>query len=309
MRGFLRFLVGTFFISLFILLLGLSAMRFRLLNPQFWGSILGKAGVYLHLEGKVQESVAGMMSDDKVKELEQLQQSGQLSPQEKDKLDQTLALVNTVSQLDEVLTADKIQELIEENLERISGFIKGKNKRLIVYLPIKDLGLPAELLSQPPLSIMTDQTDVEELLRTSAPEEQVKQTMANLDKIQQIAGYLPLIWIGLLVGAVLALGAHFFLGKDIVKRVKGTSWLLIVSGLTAVIIAVGVKSLATSAINKSSQMPPVLAALLPNLAGQVFNLGQMIGVIVAVIGLGGMVTMAYLVKSGKVKVEKQEQKS
>ena len=309
MRGFLRFLVGTFFIFLFILFLGLSAARFKLLNPHFWGGVLEKEGIYLHLEDKVQELVIGMMSGDKIKELKQLQQSGQLNPQQENELNQSLALIEAIDQLDEVLTVGKIQELIEENLERILGFIKGKNERLIVYLPIKDLGLPAQLLSQPPLSLMSDKTDVEEFLKVSMPEEQLKQMMTNLDKVQQIAGYLPLVWIGLLVGTALVLGAHFFLGKDIVGRVKGTSWLLIVSGLTAVIIAVGVKNLVTLAITKSSQIPPALATLLPNLVRQILNLGQITGVIVAVMGLGGVITMAYLIKSGKVKVEKKEQKS
>ena len=106
MKGFLRFLVGIFFIFLFILFLGLSAVRFRLLNPQFWGSALDKAEVYVHLEGKVQE-------------LQQLQRSGKLNPQQQDELNQELALIDAVSQLDKVLTADKIQELIEENLERV----------------------------------------------------------------------------------------------------------------------------------------------------------------------------------------------
>ena len=151
---------------------------------------------------------------------------------------------------------------------------------------------------------MSAQTDMEEFLRATSPEEQVKVSLANLKRVQQIAGYLPLIWMGLLMGAVLVLIGHFFLGRDIVGRVKGTSWLLTVAGLMAVVAAVGAKGLATTVMIQSDKMSPILKVLLPDLVKQFFGLGQTIGGIIAVVGLGGVVTMGYLVKSGRVKVEK-----
>lgn len=305
MRGFLRFLVGGFFAFIFILFLGLSAVRFRLLNLQFWQGTLKRARVYEQLEGKVQEMVKNMAIGDNIEKLKQQQKSSKLTSEQQKQLNQGVKFFESLGSLDKTLTATKIQEISDKNVENILGFINGENKRLLLYLPVKDLGLPAELLNQPPFTNLSEATDLEQLIKTTSPPEQADKTVQILKQVQLIAGYLPIIWWGLLLLTILTLVAHFSLGNNLISQVKGTSILLIFVGLEAVIIAAIVKVGVTAIITQAKQMPATVAVLVPDIVTQFFNLGQQVGSIMAGVGLVGVVTAIYLAKSGKIKIEKQ----
>jgi len=304
MRSFLRFLVGGLFAFIFLLFLGFSALRFRLLNPQFWQKALKRAQVYEQLEGKVQEMVKSMAIDKSLEQLKQQQKSHKLTAQQQKQFDFNLRLLESLGSLDKALTANKIQEISENNLENIFGFVNNKNKRLLLYLPIKDLGLPPEFLNQPPFNSLSETTDFEQLIKSTSTPQQATQAGQILKQVQQISGYLPIAWWGLLLLTILILIGHFFLGKNLIAQIKGTSILLIFVGLEAVTVALVVKKVVITMVSQTKEMPPTIVVLVPDIVNQFFNLGQIVGIIVAGVGIVGVATAIYLIKSGRIKIEK-----
>ena len=75
LRKLFRFFLSTLFIFIFLLFLGLTAVRFRLLNENYWNSALEQADIYAVLEGKFQDTISQMLTEMNSQELIQVRQA------------------------------------------------------------------------------------------------------------------------------------------------------------------------------------------------------------------------------------------
>lgn len=269
LRGFARFLVGIVIVVELLLFMGLGAVRFRILNPSFWTNSFASSNTFTHIATQLQQTI----------------QEG--VPAEE--LDQEA--INK--------TSEQIQTLLETNLERILSFLvdKDPNAKLLLYVPVEMLELPAEALAEITSEGISDETELNTLLPIlGQEEEQIEKLNTNLDVARQVIALFPVVWAGLLVLLLLALIAFFFLGADKLQKIRGTGVIITVSGLLAVVIAVGVKQLAVYGLTNQPDIPPLVTNLIPELIDGFFSFGRNIGIGVAIVG--GLV-IAYTLKTKK----------
>jgi len=285
------------------------AVKFRLLNENYWNKALEQAGVHTVLEGKFQDFVSQMMTDMDPQEIERARQaynSGQLSAEERKKVGQALIMIDAVENLEDTLDAEKIQSLIEQNIGRITGFLNGKTDKLMLYIPLAELGLPPEILINPPLSLMSSNTDIEVLIGgLSSPEESEKVSI-QLEKIQKIVSFLPLVLIGLFVLSAILLVCHHFLGIGKFKQIRGTGTLLFMFGLSAISVGIGAVQAAIFVMgNAEQEIPPILVTTISNIVEGFFSLGRNVGIVVTLIGVGIIGWTIYAVKNNILKKEEK----
>ncbi len=129
----------------------------------------------------------------------------------------------------------------------------------------------------------------------------------GLGQFKTMVGYLPMIWFGFLILTVGLLVGHYFLGAGLIDRIGGTAWLLMISGLIAKLIGVGAgRIFELIATNSKPPMETWIADLGRSIIGQFFDLGATFGLVVGLIGLGGIAMGIYLVRTGKLKEEKEK---
>ncbi len=289
-KRILRAGLGVVFFFVFLSFLLVGALKFRVLSPSFWKTALDKGGVYQQLQNQITESLS--------QSRESVRQQGGPTGMSKEML--------RLLYIDKELTADRFRELIETNLDRLLGYVNGKSKELVLYLPVKEWDLPVATLGQPALAKLTGQTPVEEVLPLLGMKpEQIKVTVEGLGQIRSVLGYLPIVLVGLLL-LTLGIGAgHYFLGVGLTDRISGTAWLLLISGFVAKLIGVGAGSIFEMiAANSKPPMALWMAELGRSLVGQFFNLGATLGLVTGIIGLSVVVVATYLSKKGKIKEEK-----
>ena len=290
-KRILRAGLGVIFFFVFLSFLLVSALKFRVLSPNFWKTALDKGGVYQQL----QNQIAGSLSQSR----ESVRQQGGPTGMSKEML--------RLLYIDKELTADRFRELVETNLDRLLGYVNGKSKGLVLYLPVKEWDLPVATLGQPALAKLTGQTPVEEVLPLLGMKpEQIKVTVEGLGQIRSVLGYLTLVSVGLLLLMVVIGVGHYFLGVGLTDRIGGTAWLLLISGFVAKLIGVGAGSIFEMiAANSKPPMAQWMAELGRSLVGQFFNLGATLGLVTGIAGLGVVVAVTYLSKKGKIKKEKE----
>lgn len=293
-KRILRAGLGVIFFFVFLSFLLVGALKFRVLSPSFWKTALDKGVVYQQLQNQVEESLS--------QSRESVRKQGGSAGMPKEMM--------RLLYLDKELTADRFRELIETNLDRLLGYVNGKDKTLVLYLPVKEWDLPVASLGQPALAKLTGQTPVEEALPlVGMKPEQIKATIEGLGQVKSVLGYLTVVSIGLLL-LVVGLGAgHYFLGEGRADRIGGTAWLLLISGLVAKLIGVGAGNIFEMiASNSKPPMAPWMADLGRSLVSQFFNLGATLGLVTGIVGLGVVVAATFLFKQGKIK-EGQEKLS
>lgn len=284
--------LGVIFLLTFLTFLLTGAIRFRALSPSFWKTALNKGAVYQLLEDKVTEAKKKMTED-----ITKLAGGQALPPQ----------ITGLFSAADE-LTEARFRELIETNIDRASTYLNGQSQNLVLYLPVKEWNLPVEFFGQPALSQLNSQTPIEEAMAVMGYKgETAKPALDTVKQMKGVTGQLTIIWIVLLVTAVGILAGHFFLGAGLVDRISGTAWLAMISGFLASFVSVGVNGLVEFIISNSKRpLDPWIVQLLKSLVGQFFNWGATVGLVAGLSGLAGIVITVYLVKTGKLKKEKEQ---
>lgn len=262
-----RWLVGDLFLTLFLLFFLLTILRYRLLTANFWIGSLENTGVYgqISLEAK---KIAG---------------------------DNPLGLQMTAG-----LTPDFFRDIVETNLPRLEGFLFGKETNLYLYAPVDKSGLPKQLFQKPPLSLLSEKTDLIVFLNTmSGNPEAGGQLWKSILLIKQIISYLPLAWlIGLLLSGLL-LGLHFWLGKTFKDRLWGSGVLLAVSGVIIIIISKQVPGLVSELLPSMKMIPPFLFPVIKTVLENAMELGWKIGFWTA--GIGSVTAVAsFLIKNKEV---------
>ncbi|MBI2326594.1 hypothetical protein HYU91_04390 [Candidatus Collierbacteria bacterium] len=291
-KRILRAGLGVVFFFVFLSFLLVGALKFRVLSPSFWKTALDKGGVYQQLQNQITESLS--------QSRESVRQQGGPTGMSKEML--------RLLYIDKELTADRFRELIETNLDRLLGYVNGKSKELVLYLPVKEWDLPVVAFGQPALAKLNAQTPVEDAFQiVGMKPEQTKPIIEGLGQVKTILGYLTLVWITLLLLTVGIGAGHYFLGVGLTDRIGGTAWLLLISGFVAKLIGVGAGSI-FEMITANSKPPMALwmAELGRSLVGQFFNLGATLGLVTGIAGLGVVVAVIYLTKLGKLKEEKEK---
>lgn len=292
LKRILRAALGVVFFFVFLGFLLVSALKFRLLSPTFWKTALDSGGVYEQLQGQIE----GILSQSR----ESVRKQGGPAGMSEEML--------RLLYLDRELTADRFRELIEANIDRLSGYLNGKDGGLVLYLPVKEWNLPVAVLGQPTLAKLTGQTPIEEALPILGMKpEQIKSILEGLGQVKILLGYLTAVWIVLLL-LMAGIGAgHYFLGVGLVDRIGGTAWLVMISGFVAKLIGVGAGNIFEMiAVNSKPPMAPWLVELGRSLVGQFFDLGAMIGLVTGIVGLAAIVAVIYFAKQGKIKEEKEK---
>lgn len=291
-KRILRAALGVVFFFVFFSFLLVGAVKFRLLSPTFWKTALDKGGVYEQLQGQVE----GVLSESR----ESVRKQGGPAGMSEEML--------RLLYLDKELTADRFKELIETNVDRLFGYVNGKDKELVLYLPVAEWNLPVAVLGLPALAKLTAQTSVEEAVATfGLKPEQSKPILEGLGQVKTLLGYTTVVFVILLL-LVVGIGAgHYFLGAGLADRIGGTAWLLMISGFVAKLIGVGAGNIFEMiAANSKPPLEPWIAELGRSLVGQFFNLGATIGLVTGIVGLAAIVATVYLTKLGKMKVEKEK---
>lgn len=292
-RRILRVGLGVVFYFVFLSFLLVGALKFRLLSPTFWKTSLENGGVYQELQNQVVGLRSGL--EGSVRK----QTGGETLPPE------LLRNLAPLLSLDKLLTADKFKELFETNIDRLFGYLEGKEKSLVLYLPVKEWNLPVAALGQPTLAKFTAQTSVEDVfLLLGMKPEQTKVAIDGIVQVKTFLGYLVLVWLVLLVLTVGVLVGHYLLGVGVTDRLGGTAWLLIICGFGAKLIGVGIGNIFEFvAVNSKPPLPAWGANLGRNLVEQFFSLGATIGLVLGVVGLVVFGVTVFLSKQGKFKVE------
>ncbi len=291
-KWILRAGLGVIFFFVFFVFLLITALKFRLLAPEFWKTALDKGGVYVVLQDKMGE-LRGRAEASIKKEA-----GGRAIPK---------GLIELLS-IPEQLGEERLRELIETNLDRLLGYLKGREKDLVLFLPVAEWNLPVAALGQPALLRLTGQTPSEQAMAVMGmKQEQVAETMKGLGLVKTIVGYLPIVWLGLLIMVLLTLAGHYFLGAGQIDRISGTAWLVMISGFIAKLVGVGAgKIFEMVASNSKPPMEAWIAGLGRSLVGQFFDLGATIGLVAGIGGLATVVAVVYLTKQGKLKEEKEK---
>ncbi len=260
----MRWVAGDLFFVLFLLFSLLTVVRFRLLTADFWIGALQNTDVYDQISLQSQKSVGA----------------------------NPLAV-----QMASGLTPDFFQDIVETNFNRLEGFFVGKEAGLYFYAPVDKSGLPKQLFQKPPLSLLSEKTDLIAFLNTmSGNPEAGGQLWKTILLIKQIISYLPMVWVASLLLSGLLLGLHFWLGKTLKDRLWGSGILLFISGITIAVTAKSVPGLVSEILPSIKMIPPFLLPVIKTVLEKAMEPDQKIGFWVAGTGTFAAV-VSFLIKN------------
>ena len=263
----MRWVAGDLFFVLFLLFSLLTIVRFRLLSASFWIGSLQNTGIYNQISLQSQKSAGA----------------------------NPLAV-----QMVSGLTPDFFQDIVETNLTRLEGFLIGKDTSLFLYAPVNKSGLPKQIFQKPPLSLLSEKTDLIGFLnQMSGNPEAGGQLWKTILLIKQIISYLPMVWVASLLLSGLLLGLHFWLGKTLKDRLWGSGILLFISGITIAVTAKSVPGLVSEILPSIKMIPPFLLPVIKTVLEKAMEPDQKIGFWVAGAGTFAAV-VSFLIKNKEV---------
>lgn len=292
MKRILRAAVGTLFFASLMLFLFVTALKFRVLNSDFWITALNKSGVYQQVSGELVKFREKMGVD-----VSKARRQGAPIPKEVDDL---LAIDKTLSEA-------RIKELLETNVKRIIAFVNKETEELTLFLPVKEWSLPVKAFGFVPFAEMTANTSLREVMNAitkvglskQTPEE-VEKSVVDIKKLRNDLTAINLVWLGLLVVSLLLLAGHYFLGEGQVDRIGGTAWTVMLSGFLAKLTGFGSVFMVGVILAKSKLSPQVVLTI-KSLASQFFALGEWIGFLLGLVGLCVIIAVSVMVKQKKSK--------
>jgi len=300
MRKFGRFLLSSLFITGFILVLIAGSIRLSLLSRSAWKKALAGSGVYEQMVDRLDEFVNKAISGEDLEELRQEQARGGLSEARTEKLNKMILAADGLNELKKNLRGGKMEELVETNIERVFGFLRSKDDDVNLYFPLEELGVSDELMSELPLDIVNGELSLRGVLGGSS-----EKTMKSFKQVQMGVRIVNWVYVGggLILGLILI--GHYFLGRGIVKRVRGVSWLLLISGGLGMGLVGGVGVGIKKALINLSQLPEMAQGMVGVMIERLMGSMKLSSGLVLGVGVVGVGVMMYMVKSGKLKVEKE----
>jgi hypothetical protein len=263
MRKFLRFIVATIFQFTFISFLLLTTVRLQLLDPKFFITTFRQANIYGQIEKEIQPVLKDKLQEELEKEGANL---APLTPSQRKMLEEEF------DEAIELITAEKIQDLIETNTSRFLGFLNGHEKELLLYLPIRKWGFSELILSSIPFSNLSEETDIEVLISSEKERQEVKE---KLTEIRNVVKQVKDAWI--ISGAVMTslLIVHYFLSKS-PGKIKPTAWLITVAGVSTAVYSGLLFVLSREIASRISywNQPPqiIITSIIPHLISGVIEL-------------------------------------
>jgi len=298
MRKFGRFILGSLFITGFILVLISGSIRLSLLSRSAWKKALAESGVYEQMVDRVDEFINKAISGEDLEKLRQEQAKGGLSEARAEELEKMLLAADGLNELKENLRGGKMEELVETNIERVFGFLRSKDDDVNLYFPLEELGVSDELMGELPLDIVNGEVNLRGILGESS-----EKTMKSFKQLQMGVRIVNWVYVGggLILGFILI--GYYFLGKGIVKRVRGVSWLLLISGALGMGLVSGVGAGVKKALANMAQLPEMAQGMVGVMVERLMGSMKLSSGLVLGAGVVGVVVMMYMVKSGKLKVE------
>lgn len=239
------------------------------MTPTFWSAPLQKADVYIYIENQIKSLPS--------------------------------------NQLGFTVSSKELQDTIETNIERLIVYFSKGERKLTLYIPIHQWRLPQQLLTQPPFSKLTEETDFETFANLILPKNQVKEIQTYLNLTQQIVLILPIMQIVLLIVGAISIASVYALGKDTAGKIRGTFELVFVSGLFTTLGSYGVLKILEKIINGYPGMNPYLKEVFSDWISDFLSIGQLGGLTALIGGLLGILSVSYLVRTGHVHVEKESE--
>lgn len=271
MKKLSQFLLGIVFTVLFLIFLVFSSLKFQLLTAAYWTAPLSRANAYSQVEADLKTQIA--------------KQPG-------------------LGMLAGGITAQLLQQFVEVNLTRIEAYFQGKSDKLLIYVPVSELGLSAEIAGQKPFVDLSRETELPVFLSALMPADQAQQIAQNIVNIQGFTSLLPLVWTVALVLLLVLLASYYLLGEGgMVGQVKAVGRLFLVAGGFAALVGWAVKGILGGALAQATNIPPMLQTILPAWISGFFEPIVNGGLVVAVLGLGAIFLINYLVKSGKLEAK------
>lgn len=279
MKYIFRTALGVVFTFFLLLLLFASAVKFELLSTKFWTRGIERSGIYQDLTANV----------DKLQS--QIDRSGGKG-----------RIV-----LREIVTETRIQEVVEKNISRLVDYLSGNTKKLAIYLPLSEWKLPKELFEALPKLSYSAEMDLDVVLSEMGyPPQQTAEIIKALSGAQSVFSSLIWVWLGLLVMTLVLLAAHYFLGDGKQDKIKGSSLLLLGSGLITALIGWGGGRIGDLIASSARDWPVWQRALVVGWTAEFFSLGKVVGLIITIVGAALFVWVSYFMKTAKGKESKKE---
>ena len=304
MKTFIRSILSLLFLVLSLVFLITGSIRWSLLSRTAWRQALAKSGAYEQLSDSVGEFIDERINSDAIVKLRVERDAGRLSPSKRAEADKLLESVDALTGVKEKLAGGMMVKIMDSNLNRIFKFLRTKQDSLILDLPLTELGVPAELLAETNLTAWNGEVDFIELMTTDKNQAAMAEMKNQLKQIQSLVRTVNFVCIGSGLAMALVAVGHFALGKDLARKIRGTSWLLVISGglslgLTGLIINM-IKPMMAS-LTKSS---PLFQGLATTMINRIMGAMKFGGWSMFVIGILGVVAVYYLLKTGKLAIEK-----
>ncbi len=170
MKSTLKIILIILFVPIFVATLLAVSIKYQLLAPNFWKSTMSSGNVYKDLSGAIKTSF----------ETKTVTGGG---------------TKNDVKILTDIATPDNLRDFVERNVDNILNFANGKNKVLLIYIPInkipkelapKSVGLNSEEI---PASALLDKFNIDQ---SALP-------VSQLNYVGRSSNYFLLITISLSV--------------------------------------------------------------------------------------------------------------
>lgn len=292
MKGFIRGLAGSLFISLFLLLLVLSTLKFFILDSENLTGMLKKENAYSRIEKELSSEIRKNVKPPFTQE-----QIDQLPPEAREQYDRELGSIYNV------FTEDRVQALLENNIQRIVAFTAGEEEMLYIYAPVREWGLPEGITSVEPLSRLSENTDIREILSYySQGTGQENQFDAFLHNIQAFGSSVNKAWYSVLLLELFLLGLVIWLG-GLHRGLRGLGIMFITLcvylGVSSLVMSVGNSAIQNGMLGANPNLGTrIVDILLPPLLSQITQLW-----IISSIGsgvLGVMLIVASIIVNRKL---------
>ena len=230
MRKFIKFLVATISLFLFISFLILTSVRFQVLNSDFLINTLRKGEIYEQstkaLKLTLQSNLRQRAEEASGKKLKDF------TVGERSILEKQIGLI-----VDKV-TTERVQDITENNIVAFTSYINGVEEGMYLYLPFNSWDLPSQFFPEDELVNFSERTDVDFLLNKYADGSKDIKNMTLV--LKGLGDTIYKVWMGVGVAILVFVFIHFLLSKGFLK-IKSTAYLFIKMGMVTTGISLMIK--------------------------------------------------------------------
>ena len=203
MRKFIKFLVATISLFLFISFLILTSVRFQILNSDFLINTLRKGEIYEQstkaLKLTLQSNLRQRAEEASGKKLKDF------TVGERSILEKQIGLI-----VDKV-TTERVQDITENNIVAFTSYINGVEEGMYLYLPFNSWDLPSQFFPEDELANFGERTDVDFLLNKYADGSKDIKNMTLV--LKGLGDTIYKVWMGVGVAILVFVFIHFLLSK------------------------------------------------------------------------------------------------